>query len=174
MDKTIMSNGACHHGGIRSYTFVYNVKQKDMVVGMDAILADAQRRFVTLRAMLNQKHGHPTLVRFLSQPETETVAPKRVTLLPKRVRLTKLEVFSTSTEVRRVLMELILNLPTVQFHLILLDVLTTAFSNLMRGIRRMLCDHPLQHCSCSSHRHHRLRAVASGGVRLRRIPQCAQ
>ena len=45
------TNGACHHdGGIRSYTFVYNVKQKDIVVGMDAILADAQMHFNTLRA----------------------------------------------------------------------------------------------------------------------------
>ena len=54
----------------------------------------------------------------------------------------------------RILMELILILPTVQLHLILLDVLTPAFLNLMRGIRRMLCDHPLQYCSCcSQHRH---------------------
>jgi transposase InsO family protein len=100
-NKTIMSNGACHHdGGIRSYTFLYNVKQKDMVVGMDAILADARRKFVTLRAMLNQEYGHPTLiVRFLTQPEIEVVAPKPVPLMPERVGLTKSEVFSTSTEV---------------------------------------------------------------------------
>jgi len=71
-----------------------------MVVGMDAILADARRKCVTLRAMLNQEYGHPTLtVRFLTQPEIEVVAPKPVALIPERVGLTKSEVFSTSTEV---------------------------------------------------------------------------
>eukprot|EP00223_Ostreococcus_mediterraneus_P004572 CAMPEP_0174578162 /NCGR_PEP_ID=MMETSP0929-20130131/565_1 /TAXON_ID=548131 ORGANISM="Ostreococcus mediterraneus, Strain clade-D-RCC2572" /NCGR_SAMPLE_ID=MMETSP0929 /ASSEMBLY_ACC=CAM_ASM_000573 /LENGTH=1980 /DNA_ID=CAMNT_0015759177 /DNA_START=763 /DNA_END=6705 /DNA_ORIENTATION=+ len=98
-NKTILSNGACHHdGGIQSYTFLYNVAQKDMVVGMDAILADVEKRFVTLRALLNQQHGHPTLrVRFLAQPEIETVAPKPVVLNPERVGLTKSEVYATES-----------------------------------------------------------------------------
>ena len=72
-----------------------------------------------------------------------------------------------------VLVELMLILPAVLFHVVLLKERAPTLLNLMRGIRRMLRDHPLEMCSRRPHHRHRLRAGASGAVRRRRIPRHA-